>query len=434
MLSGVFPPFALSENRSDIENVAVAQAAPYIARTAGTREFPWRVLAIAADDRSLLENQIVYRLAPELRIEDPSWIQPGKVAWDWWNDRNFHDVDFRAGINQRTYQEYVNFASEFGIEYVILDLGWSPVDNLMTTVPEMDVAALVEYARARNVGIILWALWKPLDERMEEVLDLWQKWGVKGTKVDYMQRDDQTVVQFYWRLAHEAAKRQMLVDYHGAYKPGGLNRAYPNVLTREGVRGLEFNKWSRDVTPEHDVTLPFTRMLAGAMDYTPGAMINGAREEHRPVFTHPMSQGTRAHQMALYVVFESPLQMLSDNPQHYRQEPEVTRFIAAVPTTWDESRALLGVSGDYVAVARRKGDTWWVGALTDWESRTLTIDLSFLKGGPYRMEFYRDGINADRHGGDHVREVATVERSGKLDVRLAQGGGWVARLSPVEVR
>jgi alpha-glucosidase len=431
-IAGVFPRFALVENKTDIENVSVAEAAPYIARTAGKREYPWRVLAIAPDDRALLENQIVCRLAPELRIEDPSWIRPGKVAWDWWNDRNFHEVDFRAGINQRTYEEYVNFASEFGIEYVILDLGWSPVEDLMTMVPAMDVPALVKYAGERNVGIILWALWKPLDERMEEVLDLWQEWGVKGIKVDYMQRDDQAVVQFYWRLAHEAAERQMLVDYHGAYKPGGLRRAYPNVLTREGVRGLEFNKWSGDITPEHDVTLPFTRMLAGPMDYTPGAMINAGRQEHRPVFTHPMSQGTRAHQMALYVVFESPLQMLSDNPQHYRQEPDVTRFIAAVPTTWDETRALLGASGDYVAIARRKGDSWWVGALTDWESRSLTLDFSFLKGGRYRMELYRDGINADRHGSDHLREVSTLEGGGRLEVQLARGGGWVARLTPLE--
>ncbi len=311
---GVFPGYALAENRDDVENVSVSERAPYIARCAGTRDYPWRALAIAADDRALLENQMVYRLAPELRIDDPSWIRPGKVAWDWWNDWNFHDVDFRAGVNQRTYQEYVDFASEYGIEYVILDLGWSPEDDVTTNVPGMDVPALVRYARDRDVGIILWALWKPLDDRMEEVLDLWASWGVVGTKVDYMQRDDQAVVQFYWRLAREAAERHLLVDYHGAYKPAGLRRAYPNVLSREGVRGLEWNKWSEDVTPDHDVTLPFTRMLAGPMDYTPGAMINAARAEHRAVFSHPMSQGTRAHQMALYVVYESPIMMLADNP------------------------------------------------------------------------------------------------------------------------
>jgi alpha-glucosidase len=429
-VAAVFPPAALEEDTHDVRNVGVARRAPYLARTVGTREYPWRVLAIAPDDRALLENQLVYRLAPELRLQDTSWIRPGKVAWDWWNDRNFHDVDFEAGINQRTYQEYVNFAQEYGIPYVILDEGWSPLDSLMTTVPSLDVAALVRYAQPRGVGIILWALWKPLDDRMEEILDRWQQWGVRGVKVDFMQRDDQPVVRFYWRMAREAAKRHLLVDFHGAYKPTGLRRAYPNVLTREGVRGLEADKWSTDVTPDHDVTLPFTRMLAGPMDYTPGAMINAARQEFRPIYSHPMSQGTRAHQMALYVVYESPLQMLADNPQHYRQEPEVTRFIAAVPTTWDETRPLLGKIGDYVAIARRKGDTWWVGALTDWEPRTLSLDLTFLGDRPYQMESYRDGINAARHGSDYARDVQTFDARTPLQVHLAPGGGWVARLAP----
>jgi alpha-glucosidase len=430
-VAAVFPAAALDEDTHDVRNVGVARRAPYLARTVGTREYPWRVLAIAPDDRALLENQLVYRLAPELRLQDTSWIRPGKVAWDWWNDRNFHGVDFEAGINQRTYQEYVNFAQEYGIPYVILDEGWSPLDSLMTPVPSMDVAALARYAGAQGVGIILWALWKPLDDRMEEILDRWQQWGVRGVKVDFMQRDDQAVVRFYWRMAREAAKRHMLVDFHGAYKPAGLRRAYPNVLTREGVRGLEGDKWSTDITPDHDVTLPFTRMLAGPMDYTPGAMINAARQEFRPIYSHPMSQGTRAHQMALYVVYESPLQMLADNPQHYREEPDVTRFIAAVPTTWDETRPLLGKIGDYVAVARRKGDTWWVGALTDWDPRTLSLDLTFLGDGPYQMESYRDGVNAGRHGSDYVREVRAFDARTPLEVRLAPGGGWVARLTPV---
>jgi len=429
-VAAVFPPAALEDNTHDVRNVSVARREPYLARTVGTREYPWRVLAIAPDDRSLLDNQLVYQLAPELRLQDTSWIRPGKVAWDWWNDRNFHGVDFEAGINQRTYQEYVNFAQEYGIPYVILDEGWSPLDSLTTTVSRMDVAALVRYAEPRGVGIILWALWKPLDDRMDQILDRWQQWGVRGVKVDFMQRDDQAVVRFYWRMAREAAKRHLLVDFHGAYKPGGLRRAYPNVLTREGVRGLEADKWSADVTPDHDVTLPFTRMLAGPIDYTPGAMINAARQEFRPIFSHPMSQGTRAHQMALYVVFESPLQMLADNPQHYRQEPEVTRFIAAVPTTWDETRPLQGKIGDYVAIARRQGDTWWVGALTDWEPRTLSLDLTFLGDRPYQMESYQDGVNAARHGTDYLRDVRQFDARTPLELRLAPGGGWVARLTP----
>lgn len=427
---GVFPPAALVEDLTDIQNVGVQTYADYIARTEGTRSFPWRVVAIADDDPGLIENQIIYRLAPELRIEDPSWIRPGKVSWDWWNDWNIYGVDFRAGINQQTYQHYIDFAHEFGLQYIILDLGWSPLDDLVTTESDIDVPALVQYGAERDVGIILWALWKPLDLDMEAVLDQWQEWGVAGTKVDYMQRDDQAVVEFYWRLAREAAARQLLIDYHGAYKPAGLRRAYPNVITREGVRGLEYNKWSADITPGHDVTLPFTRMLAGPMDYTPGAMINAARGNHRDVFSRPMSQGTRAHQMALYVVFESPLQMLADNPTHYRREPEVTRFIADVPTTWDETRALSGESGEYVAIARRKGNRWWVGALTSWQPRSLDLELSFLGDGAYHMVAYRDGINADRYAEDHVRETAVVRSTDRLDLALAPGGGWVARFEP----
>lgn len=429
-LAGVFPPVALEEDASDIMNVGVARYGDVIARTAGTRAYPWRIFAMADRDIELLENQLVYLLAPELRVEDPSWIRPGKVAWDWWNDWNIHDVDFRAGINQRTYEHYIDFASEYGLEYVILDHGWSPVDDLTTVVPELDVPALVAYGRARDVGVILWALWKPLDEDMEAVLDRWKEWGVVGTKVDYMQRDDQDMVEFYWRLAREAAERELIIDYHGAYKPAGLRRAYPNVLTREGVRGLEYNKWSADVTPGHDVTLAFTRMLAGPLDYTPGAMINATRANHRDVFSRPMSQGTRAHQMALYVVYESPLQMLADNPTHYHREPEVTRFIADVPVTWDETRALAGESGEYVMLARRNGASWWVGALTDWTERTLPLELSFLGEGPWTATIYRDGVNANRYGNDHVREVRTVRSGDVLDLRLAEGGGWVARFDP----
>lgn len=426
-LTGAFPPRALEEDLEDIQNVGVSRYASHVARTEGTRAFPWRILAVAEDDAALIENQIVFRLAPELRIDDPSWIRPGKVAWDWWNDWNIHGVDFRAGINQRTYQHYIDFASEYGLTYIILDLGWSPLGDLMTMEGDIDVPALVEYGRERDVGIILWATWKPLDLRMEEVLDRWREWGVAGTKVDYMQRDDQAVVEFYWRLAREAAERELLIDYHGAYKPAGLRRAYPNVITREGVRGLEYSKWSSDITPGHDATLPFTRMLAGPMDYTPGAMVNGTRSNFRAIFSRPMSQGTRAHQMALYVVYESPLQMLADNPTHYQREPEVTRFIADVPTTWDETRALLGESGEYVAVARRNGNRWWVGALTSWQPRTLSLDLSFLGEGVYTMTYYEDGVNADRYGDDHVRGTWTVRPNETLDIELAPGGGWVAR-------
>ncbi|NJD11101.1 MAG: glycoside hydrolase family 97 protein [Gemmatimonadetes bacterium] len=428
-LVAAFPPYALADSARSDRNVPVTRPAPYIARVAGRRAFPWRIVAIADRDGQLLENQIVYRLAPELRLADVSWIRPGKVAWDWWNALNLHGVSFRAGINTATYRHYIDFAARYGIPYIILDEGWSPTTDLLRVVPALDLPELVRYGQQKGVGIILWALWRPLDLGMEEILDTWQQWGVRGIKVDFMQRDDQAMVRFYWRLAAEAAQRQLLVDYHGAYKPSGLRRAFPNVLTREGVRGLEHNKWSADVTPEHDLSLPFTRMFAGPMDYTPGAMRNAARAEHQAIFSRPMSMGTRAHELAKYVVFESPLQMLADNPAHYEAEPDAMTFLAAVPTTWDETRALAAQVGDFVLLARRKGSEWWVGAMTDGTARGLDLDLSFLGPGAWKLDLVRDGVNADRYGEDYVRESAIVTGADHRQLQLAPGGGWIARIS-----
>ena len=428
-LVAAFPPYALVDSARSDRNVPVTRPAPYIARVAGRRAFPWRIVAIADRDAQLLENQIVYRLAPELRLQDVSWIRPGKVAWDWWNALNLHGVDFRAGINTATYRYYIDFAARYGIPYIILDEGWSPTEDLLTVVPALDLPELVRYGQTKGVGLILWALWKPLDRRMDEILDTWQRWGISGIKVDFMQRDDQAMVRYYWRLAAEAAERHLLVDYHGAYKPSGLRRAYPNVLTREGVRGLEHNKWSSDVTPEHDLSLPFTRMFAGPMDYTPGAMRNAAREEHRPIFSRPMSMGTRAHELAKYVVFESPLQMLADNPTHYQAEPDAMAFLSTVPTTWDETRALDAKVGDYVLLARRKGSEWWIGAMTDGTPRVLSLELGFLEPGNWQLDMVRDGLNADRYGEDFVREAGTVTAADRLQLNLQPGGGWIGRLT-----
>jgi alpha-glucosidase len=336
-LNGVFPHYPIKsqlEPESD-RDMPVTKYADYIAKTEGKRSFPWRILVIAKTDTDLITNQLVYQLADELKIEDPSWIKPGKVAWDWWNANNIYGIDFTAGINTETYKYYIDFASKYGIEYIILDEGWYRLGNLLDVVPEMDVEELINYGKKKNVGIILWVIWKTLEDQLEEALDQFEKWGAAGLKVDFMQRDDQQMVKYYWKIAAEAAKRKLLVDFHGAYKPAGLRRTYPNVLTREGVKGLEHSKWGGAISPKHNLTLPFIRMVTGPMDYTPGAMINAQSENFSSIYTRPMSMGTRAHQVAMYIIYESPLQMMADSPSNYLKEPECTEFISRIPTTWD---------------------------------------------------------------------------------------------------
>ena len=294
--------------------------------------------------------------------------------------------------------------------------------------PAMNLEELFAFAKAKKVGIILWVTSKALNERMTVSLDEFEKWGAKGIKVDFMQRDDQEMVNFYERTAVEAAKRHLLVDFHGAYKPTGFSRTYPNALTREGVRGLENDKWATDLSPAHDVTLPFTRMFAGAMDYTPGAMRNATRENFRPVFTEPMSQGTRCHQLAMYVIYESPLQMLADSPPQYEREPVVLDFLSLVPTTWDDTKALDATIGEYVTVARRKGDDWYIGSMTNWTPRDFVVPLEFLGDGSYEMTVFADGINADKYASDYSKTVRRVGKGEIVSLHLAPGGGWAARI------
>jgi alpha-glucosidase len=431
-LVATFPHYALEsklEEGSD-RNMPVTKYADFLAKTSGTRSFPWRMLALARKDADLLTNQLVYQLAEPQRITDTDWIRPGKVAWDWWNANNLYGVNFRAGINTQTYKYYIDFASRLGLEYIILDEGWYKLGDLLSPVPEVNVPELVEYGRQKHVRIILWVIWKTLDDQLAPALDQFQKWGVAGIKVDFMQRSDQWMVNYYWRIAAEAAKRKMLVDYHGAYKPCGLRRAYPNVISREGVKGLENDKWSTDVTPTHDLMLPFIRMVAGPMDFTPGAMNNAQPRNFRAIFDRPMSMGTRAHQVAMYVVYESPLQMLADSPSQYLKEMECARFIARIPTTWDETIALHGSIGQYVALARKRGDTWYLGAMTNEKDRELSLGLSFLSGGKYKAEILQDGINADHFATDYRTVTRSVSGGETLKVQLAPGGGWAAILTP----
>ena len=430
-LVGRFPHLCLTDTITSDRDVVPLSRAPWIAETAGTRSYPWRLLVIAAHDADIVSNTLVYQLSQPEKITDPSWIKPGKVAWVWWNALNIYGVDFKAGLNTATYKHYIDFAAEYGLEYVILDEGWYQLGDVLSIHPDIDIEELLAYARERKVGIILWVTWKSLLDKLAPALDRFAGWGVKGIKVDFMQRDDQWMVNYYWRIAEEAARRHLLVDFHGAYKPAGLERAWPNVLTREGVNGLENVKWSKEVTPEHDVTLVFTRMAVGPMDYPPGAMVNATPSQFQPVFEMPMSMTTRCHQMAMYVVYESPLQMLADSPSRYRREDECARFIAGVPAVWDESIVLEARIADYVLIARRSGRTWYAGAMTDGTGRELVLDLSFLPPGSYTMTLFGDGPNAERAAMDYTRTTRTVTVGERVALKLAPGGGAVARLEPV---
>jgi alpha-glucosidase len=427
-LAATFPPYPLEEKLEGDRDFRVVKSADYIADTSGTRSFPWRVLGIAEKDGDLLTNQIVYLLEKPSQLQDTSWIKPGKVAWDWWNANNVYGVDFKAGINTQTYKYYIDFAAKYGIPYIILDEGWYKLGNALEVVPEINMAELTAYAKEKNVGIILWVVWKTLDDQLIPALDQYAAWGIKGIKVDFMQRNDQLLVDYYYKVSRETAKRKMMVDFHGAQKPASMTRTWPNLISTEGLRGMEWSKWSADSEPKHNVTLPFTRMFLGPMDYTPGAMRNATKLTFAPIFNQPMALGTRCQQLAMYVVYESPLQMLSDSPSNYLREPEIMDFLGPVPTEWDETKVLAARIAEYVVVARRNGRDWYVGAMNDWTPRDLDIDLSFLPEGKFTMEAYQDGVNADRYASDYKKTVTPVDRSTKLKLHLANGGGWAARI------
>jgi len=429
-LSATFPPYPLKEKLERDRDFRVVESADYIAVTSGRRTFPWRVMGIVEKDGDLLTNQLVWLLEKPSQVQDTSWIKPGKVAWDWWNYNDVYGVDFKAGVNTQTYKYYIDFAAKFGIPYIILDEGWYKLGNVLEVVPEINMEELTTYARQRNVGIILWVVWKTLDDQLIPALDQYAKWGIKGIKVDFMQRSDQLLINYYHKVSRETAKRKMLVDFHGDQKPATMTRTWPNLISTEGVKGLEWSKWSAETEPKHNVTLPFTRMFLGPMDYTPGAMLNAQKDSFAPIFNRPMSLGTRCHQLAMYVIYESPLQMLADSPSNYLREPEMMEFLAPVPTEWDDTRVLNARIADYVLMARRNGADWYVGAMTDWTPRELEVDFSFLPEGNFQMEAFQDGVNADRYGSDYKMVKSQVNKTTKLAIQLAPGGGWAARIHP----
>jgi alpha-glucosidase len=431
-LQGAFAHYPKEERLGGFNkmNYMVAKREPYIAITNGTRNFPWRAIIISESDKELANNDMVQKLSAPSQIADISWIKPGKVAWDWWNDWNISKVDFKAGINTETYKYYIDFASKNNIEYVVLDEGWSEETDMLKVSPNMNIAELISYGKQKNVGIILWASWYALNQVLDDAFSQYSKMGVKGFKIDFMDRDDQKMVKSIYDIAKKAAYYKLLVDYHGMYKPTGIQRTYPNIVNFEGVKGLENAKWTpNDDMPRYETSIPFIRMLAGPMDYTPGAMRNATRADFRPSNSMPMSQGTRCHQLGMYVVYEAPLQMLADNPTAYMKEQESTSFISQIPTTFDETIALDGKVGEYVAIARRKGNTWFVGGLTNWSAREMTIDLSFLDKGTFSAEIFKDGINAEKDATDYKREIVKVTSTDKLILSMANGGGFAIIIS-----
>ena len=445
-LHAAFPPYPLKEAIGGYNrlNLVPTERANYIAEK--VTRLPWRIVLVTDEDKQLVGNDIAKLLGPKCRIKDTSWIKPGKVAWDWWNNTNITGVDFRAGINTETYKYYVDFAQKNGLEYIIIDEGWSDPEDLLIFSDKMDMAGIINYAKQNGVGVILWSSWRNLiqrgHEKMEEIMKHYGDMGVKGFKVDFFDRDDQKAINSVYEVAECAAKHHLLLDLHGM-RPFGVQFAYPNIVNFEGVKGLENSKWEPRVgdgplhdQPRYDVTIPFLRALPGSFDYTPGAMVNAVRSQFFGNNDHPMSQGTRVHQMAMYTIFDAPLQMLADSPTKYMQNQECTDFIAQIPTVYDQVVPLDGKLGEYVVVAKRKGARWYIAAMNNWQARDLTVDLSLLikmneKTNKLeklngRANIFADGINADREATDYKHTQRQINSDDKLQIHLAPGGGWTA--------
>ena len=445
VLKGEFAPYPLEQKVGGFDrlNLVPTRRADYIACLDGKQSLPWRAIVITERDADILNCDMAQRLAPECRISDTSWIRSGKVAWDWWNNTNITGVNFPSGMNTDTYLYYIDFAARNHIEYIIIDEGWSGKESLMDHLsPDIDLARLIAHGQQKGVGIILWSSWRNLIGNnptggtavTDAVMKHYAAMGIKGFKVDFFDRDDQQVIASAYEIAACAAKHHLYLDYHGL-KPFGIQRAFPNIFNFEGVKGLENSKWEPRAgdgplhnQPRYDVTAPYLRMLAGPMDYTPGAMTNAMKDCFFGNNDHPMSQGTRVHQMAMYTTFEAPLQMLADSPTQYIRNQECTDFIAQVPTTFDETIALDGKLGEYTVIARRKGTTWYLAALTDWTPRDLTLNLSFLPAGQYHADIFADGVNALKDATDYQHHLQTVTATDRLNIHLSSGGGWTAIL------
>ena len=433
-LKAIFAPYPSNEEIGGYDrlNLVPTERAPYIARDV-RGALPWRIVMVTTEDKQLLTARLPQRFGPPCQIADTSWIRPGKVAWDWWNATMLTGVPFRAGMNTDTYRYYIDFAAANRLEYIIIDEGWSGKESLHDELnPDIDLPTLLAYGKQKGVDIILWSSWRNAIKNTEADFKHYADMGVKGFKVDFFDRDDQVVMRSAWALAECAARHHLLLDLHG-YRPTGIQVAWPNIVNFEGVKGLENSKWEPRVDdgplhdqPRYDVTIPYLRQLVGPLDYTPGAMNNATRAQFFGNNDHPMSQGTRAHQVAMYTLFDAPLQMLADSPSKYMKEQATTDFISQIPTVWDETIALDGQIGEYVVMARRKGTTWYIAAMTNWQPRQLDIRLDMLSMGTHQMEMLADGVNADREATDYLKQNRQVTKGDVLHVNLMPGGGWSA--------
>lgn len=403
---------------------------PYIARTKGSRTFPWRVIGIAQQDKDLLMNDMVYRLASPPVQKDWSWVKPGISTEEWINGINLHGIDFKAGYNTASYKYYIDFAADVGLDYVMLDAGWSDVNDLFKITPGMDLKEIAAYAKSKNIKLVMWTLAMTLDRQLEEALKMFSELNVAVVMTDFMDRDDQKMVNFYSRIAEATARYKMMTMFHGAFKSAGFERTWPNAVTREGVIGTEYNIWSDKANPEHDLLIPFIRMSSGVMDYEPGLMSNANKDSFKSSRDMVMSQGTRAHQLAMFIVYESPLQLFCGNPSDAWKEKDFMKFLASFPTTWDETIIPDARLGDYCIVARRKGSEWFIAAMGDWTARELEVNLSFLGNGEFDATIVSDGINAEKYPADYKLSNLRISKEDTLRIQMAPGGGYVAHLTP----
>lgn len=430
-LKGLFAPYPLKEivSEGEFRQKLVAERASYIAKTRGTRSFPWRVIMVAPTDGDLLINDLVYRLAPAPNFSDTEWIKPGLSTEEWITNLNLYGVDFKAGLNTPTYKYYIDFASKYGFEYVMLDAGWSDNNDLFKTNPDMDMEEITRYAKEKEIGLILWTQALTIERQMQQAMEQFKKWDIKIIMTDFIDRDDQLAINFMHRFAAECAKNKFMCMIHGAPKPAGFTRTWPNMLTREGVLGSEFNAWSARPTPEHDLLIPFIRMPAGPMDYEPGLLQHASKEYTVKMgMEKVIAQGTRMHQIAMFVVYESPLQLFAGNLSDAHREPELMTFLGKLPTVWDETRILKAELGKAIVEARRNGDQWVIAAMNDWTPLDFTFPADFLAEGEYVMEVAADGINAERNPHDYALKTTKISAGEKVSIHLAPGGGYVARM------
>ena len=429
-IEAIFAPYPAEEKTTNelYPEVVVTKRTNYIAHTKGTRSFPWRIIMIAPEDKDLPSNDMVYQLASPSAIQDVSWVHPGKATDEWIININLFNIPFKAGLNTATYKYYIDFAARFGFDRIMMDAGWSDYKDLFKVIPEINMDSLVAYAKLKNIKLSMWTIAVTLDKQLEPALTQFNKWGVDFIMTDFIDRDDQKSVQFYERIAKACAAHKIMIMYHGANAPKGFNRTYPNAITREGVLGSEYNIWSEKVTPSHDLILPFTRMLAGSFDYEPGFLNNATKKSFRNIEGAPMSYGTRSHQLAMFVVFDSPMQIFSGNPSQAYLEPTFMNLLGHIPTGWDDTKVLDAKVGEYIVTARNKNKDWYIAGMNNWTAKEQSIDFSFLEKGNYKATICKDGINADKFAADYSISSQLINNTSTLSIHMAPGGGFLIKL------